>query len=51
MYFLFFILGGVCGVVTTSILAAKAIREAEKETFDRCLNDAKRSFGRTWEGD
>lgn len=48
MYFLFFILGGICGVITTSLLAARAINETEKETFDRCLNDAKRSFGRGW---
>lgn len=50
MSILFFILGGICGVITTSLLAARAINETEKETFDRCLNDAKRSFGRGWKG-
>ena len=46
-----FILGGLCGFITTAILASKAIREAENEMVTRCMKDTQRSFGRTWKGE
>jgi len=46
-----FILGGICGFLTTAILASRAIREAENETFIRCMKDAQKSFNRTWKGE
>ena len=46
MYLIIFIAGSLAGTVTTLLFTAKAIARAEQDTFNRCLKDAQRSFGR-----
>ena len=49
MIVLIFLLGSLAGTVGTLLFTAKAIARAEQETFNRCLDDAKKSFGRAWQ--